>query len=120
MYCKMITTISVVNIRHHTVKFLFLAMKTFNSYSLSNFQVCNTVLLTSSVLLYEVCRFFHTLVYFFSLDYQMGKSESKGIRVKKKKCPGQATHLVRALSLYTKVVGWISGQGAYKNQLMNA
>lgn len=35
-------------------------------------------------------------------------------------CPGQVTHLVRALSLYVKTPGLTSGQGKSMNQSMNA
>ena len=47
----MITTISLVNIHHHSHNF-FLVMRTFKIYSLRNFQICNTVLLTIVILLY--------------------------------------------------------------------
>lgn len=35
-------------------------------------------------------------------------------------CPGQAAYLVRALSVYAKVVGSIPVQGMYKKQARNA
>ena len=44
--CEMITTVSLVNIYLHSYTVLFLVMRTFNIYYLSNFQMCNTVLIT--------------------------------------------------------------------------
>ena len=51
-YCKMITTMSLVNIHHHRYRFFFLLKRTFKIYSLSNFQVCNTELSTIVNMLY--------------------------------------------------------------------
>ena len=48
----MFTTIRVVNIYRHTVIFFFLVMRTFKTYSLLNFQIYNTVLLTIVTMLY--------------------------------------------------------------------
>ena len=42
----MITTISLVNIHHHTVTRFFLMMRTFKIYFVSNFYIYDTVLLT--------------------------------------------------------------------------
>lgn len=44
----MVTRISLINIHHHTqVQKLFsLVMRTLKIFSLSNLQICNTVLLT--------------------------------------------------------------------------
>ena len=49
-YCKIIITISLVNIHHHTQLKLFFYMWTWRLYSLSNFQICNTVLTTVTML----------------------------------------------------------------------
>ena len=51
IYCEMITTISQVIIHHYGYNF-FLVMRTFKIYSLSNFQIYNTVLLTIVIMLY--------------------------------------------------------------------
>ena len=52
-YCKMITTISLVNIYHHTqLQDFFLVMRTFMISSLSDFQIPNTVLLTTVTMLF--------------------------------------------------------------------
>ena len=49
----MITTISLDNIHQHTyLQNFFLVMRTFKIYSLSNFQICNTVLLIIVAMLY--------------------------------------------------------------------
>ena len=48
----MITTISLVNICHHTVIIFFPVMRSFKIYSLSNFQICNMVLLIIVTMLY--------------------------------------------------------------------
>ena len=49
----MIATISSVNIHYHIqLQFLFLVMRTFKIYSLSNFQICKTVCLTIVTILY--------------------------------------------------------------------
>ena len=49
----MITIISLVNICYHTeLQFFFLVMRTFKIYSLSNFQLCNTISLTVVTMLY--------------------------------------------------------------------
>ena len=55
-----ITTVSLVNIHHHTAikSLFFLVMRTFKTYSLSNFQICSiincTVLLTIIAMLYII------------------------------------------------------------------
>ena len=55
---KMITKLSPVNIcRHTSLKksfSLFLMMRTFKIYSISNFQACNTLLLTIVTTLYSL------------------------------------------------------------------
>lgn len=49
----MITTISLVTIHPHTkLRFVFLVMRTFRFYSLGNFQIGTTILLTIVPLLY--------------------------------------------------------------------
>ena len=49
----MITTVSLVNIHHHTDLYSFLlVIRTFNIDSLSNFQMCSTVLLITVTMLY--------------------------------------------------------------------
>ena len=54
MTCRMITTIGLVNANHHAwlQKNCFLMMKTFKIYSLSNFQICNAVIITIVTMLY--------------------------------------------------------------------
>ena len=53
VYYKMITTVSLVNIHHHTDLYLFLlVIRTFNIDCLSNFQMCSTVLLITVTMLY--------------------------------------------------------------------
>ena len=51
-YCQMITTISLVNICYLMQLVFFLMMTAFKIYSLSNFQIYNTVLLTIVTMLY--------------------------------------------------------------------
>ena len=41
---------------HHMVTIIFLAMRTFKIYSLSNCQICNTVILTTVTVLYMVSK----------------------------------------------------------------
>ena len=49
----MITTVSLVNIHHHTVMIFIFAMRTFKIYSLSNFKIYNIlVLITIFTVLY--------------------------------------------------------------------
>lgn len=57
IYCKMITLINLLNICLHTYlqAMVFLVMRTFRSYSLSNFQTCNMALLTTVTMLYLNC-----------------------------------------------------------------
>ena len=52
----MLNTVSLVNIHPLTElkNNLFLVMRTFKIYSLSNFQICNTVLLTTVTMLLKV------------------------------------------------------------------
>ena len=51
----MVITISLVNIHcHNSYKIIFLVMRTFKIYSLSNFQICNTVLLIVAVIIYII------------------------------------------------------------------
>ena len=52
----MITTVSLVNICHHTWlrKMFFLVMRIFKTYSLSYFQICNTILLIIVTVLYVI------------------------------------------------------------------
>ena len=50
----MITQINLVNVHHHTWlhNFFPLVMRKFKIYSLSDFQICNTILLTMVAMLY--------------------------------------------------------------------
>ena len=48
----MITAISLVKIHHLTLLQTFFLVRTFKIYSLSNFQTCNVVLLTTVTVLY--------------------------------------------------------------------
>ena len=48
----MITTINLVSILHHILHPLFLVMRTFKIYYFSSFQICNTVLPTTVVMLH--------------------------------------------------------------------
>ena len=46
-------SVSLVTVHHHTVaNIFFLVVRTFKIYFLSNFQICNTVLLTMVTTLY--------------------------------------------------------------------
>ena len=44
-YCETLTTTNLVNVHHQSYNF-FPVMSTFKIHPLSNFQICNTVLLT--------------------------------------------------------------------------
>lgn len=77
----MINTLSLVNICHHGYKFLSL-MRTFKVYSLSNFQICSTELLTVVSMLYitspgliyftaEVCAYWPPSSHSFSNQTQL-------------------------------------------------
>ena len=55
MYCKMITTIRLVNTFITSRNYLFLWWETFKIYSLRNFQVYNTVFLIIVTILYIRC-----------------------------------------------------------------
>lgn len=48
----MIITMSLVNIHHYSYKICFLVIRTFTIYSLCNFQIYNTLLLTLVTMLY--------------------------------------------------------------------
>lgn len=62
-YCRMISTINLVNICHHLlVTFFFLALRTFKIYLLSNFQIWNILLLAIVTMLYLTSP---GLIYFF-------------------------------------------------------
>ena len=62
LYCKMITTITSVTT--HSYNFLlFFVMRTLKIYSLSDFQVYNTVLFISTIMLYIM---FPGLIYFIT------------------------------------------------------
>ena len=53
IYCDMTTSASPVPVHHHTVTHvIFLVMRTFKICTLSNFQMCHTVLLTIVPILY--------------------------------------------------------------------
>lgn len=61
MYCEMIISLSLVNIGHHTqLKFFLVILRTFKIYSLSNFRIYNTVLLTIVPILYILMTYFIT------------------------------------------------------------
>ena len=54
MYCEKTTTISLVNISYHIyLSNIFLVIRTLKIYSLYNFEICNTGLLTIVTMLYE-------------------------------------------------------------------
>ena len=66
----MITTISLINIHHHAqLHFFFPVMRTFKIYSLSSFQIYNTVLLTIA----HSGVFFLFNYYLFILFYIFGR-----------------------------------------------
>ena len=70
----MITSVSLVNIHHHTYLHIFLLlMETFKSCSLSNFQIYNTVLLTIVSMLYITPKDLFT--YSRSQGYELGFME---------------------------------------------
>ena len=52
----MATTVSLANIHHYAVT-IFFCYETFKIYSLSNFQMYNTVLLTIVTMLHDISLF---------------------------------------------------------------
>ena len=54
MYCETITKTTSVNIDHYTQKKIFLVIGTFKIYSLNNFQIYSTILLTVVTMLYNI------------------------------------------------------------------
>ena len=63
LYILWLIYISLVNNHYHTYTNFFLVMRTFKIYSLNNFQICNSVLLTIVIKLYIASPW---LIYFIS------------------------------------------------------
>ena len=72
----MIITISLVSIYYYILTIFFLVLKTLKYYSLSNFQIYNTVLLTIVTMLYITspdlfcnwkCALIYLMFFFFLL-----------------------------------------------------
>ena len=71
MYYEMITTINLVNICHHTELQKFLKFLRLLKCTLSNFQICNTVLLFIVTMLYSIFPCIPTifpLIYFINVS----------------------------------------------------
>ena len=62
----MATTISLVNICHHSYKIFFPVMRTLKIYSLSNFQICHAVLLTIVSMTFIEIFFFKKFLLLFN------------------------------------------------------
>lgn len=61
MYCKMIISLSLGDISHHTqLQFFLVILRTFKIYSPSNFGIYNTVFLTLVTILYILMTYFIT------------------------------------------------------------